>query len=98
MTLLVGDQALLSTKDLNLAYLTKLTPKYLGLFKDLKVMQTGNAAQLELPCEIGRLDPTFSFICLCPYLTRNTDLSPSAPPPQSRTCISGCQLSTGVHH
>eukprot|EP00961_Rhodomonas_salina_P114268 1537515-Rhodomonas_salina.1 len=38
MTLKPGDQALVSTKELCLAYPTKLTPKYLGPFKVLEIM------------------------------------------------------------
>eukprot|EP00961_Rhodomonas_salina_P257931 3485922-Rhodomonas_salina.1 len=81
MTLKPGDQALVSTKHLNLTYPTKLTPKYLGQFKVLEIMPSGNAAKLELQATMRRLDPTFSFDCLCPYHTRDSDLLPSAPPP-----------------
>eukprot|EP00961_Rhodomonas_salina_P192325 2595261-Rhodomonas_salina.1 len=53
----VGDYALLSTRDLALAYPTKFTPKYLGQFKILEVHPTGNAVKLELPPTMARLDP-----------------------------------------
>eukprot|EP00961_Rhodomonas_salina_P296497 3936405-Rhodomonas_salina.1 len=77
----VGDKALLSTRDLNLAYPTKLTPKYLGPFKVLEVMPTGNTVKLELPDTMKRLSPTFALDRLRPYLDRDADLPPSVAPP-----------------
>eukprot|EP00961_Rhodomonas_salina_P233950 3161486-Rhodomonas_salina.3 len=80
-TLKPGDYALVSTGHLNLAYLTKLMPKYLGPFKVLKVLPSWNTAKLELPATMKSLDSTFSFDCLCRYLQRDADLPASAPPP-----------------
>jgi hypothetical protein len=77
----VGDYALLSTKDLSLAYPTKFTPKYLGPFKVLEVRPTGNAVVLELPPTMSRLDPTFSTHRLRPYKARDPSIGPPDPVP-----------------
>ena len=77
-----GDLVLLSTKDLNLAYPTKFTPKFLGPFRVIAVRD--NAVRLALPRSLEHLHPVISTNRVRPFHERDLALGPSAypqPPP-----------------
>eukprot|EP00961_Rhodomonas_salina_P224095 3030175-Rhodomonas_salina.1 len=84
------DYALLSTRDLALAYPTKFTPKYLGLFKILKVSPTGNTVKLELPPMMAR-HPVFSTHLLCPYKASPASMGCNNPLPPAPVLVQDAQ-------
>ena len=80
INLKVGDLVWLSTKNLNLAYPNKFTPKYLGPFAVSQVMTSGNACKLDLPPSIRINESTFNVSQLREHILRPAVLGASAPP------------------
>ncbi|CDF37990.1 unnamed protein product [Chondrus crispus] len=65
----VGDQVMLSTKNLPLktGRSKKLSPKYIGPFEVIDILASGNAYKLQLPEKYQNLHPTFHISLLKPY-------------------------------
>ena len=80
MNIKMGDLVWLSTKNLNLAYPNKFTPKYLGPFTVSHVISSGNACKLDLPPSIRVKENTFNVSQLREHVLRSNALGPSAPP------------------
>ena len=80
MNIKIGDLVWLSTKNLNLAYPNKFTPKYLGPFAVSHVMSSGNACKLDLPPSIRVKESTFNVSQLREHVLRPNALGTSAPP------------------
>ncbi|CDF41213.1 unnamed protein product [Chondrus crispus] len=66
---LLGDQVMLSTKNLPLKTGRSKTssPKYIGPFKVIDILAPGNAYKLKLPQKYQNLHPTFHISLLKPY-------------------------------
>ena len=64
-----GDEVLVSTKHFKLheGVKRKLSPRYLGPYKVLRIIKPQLAYELELPCSLSRVHPVFHVSSLRPY-------------------------------
>jgi len=79
VTFRVGDEVVLSTRNLKFDIPRKMWPKFIGPFKVTKVI-SDNAYELELPESMKRLHPVFNVDLLKKYV-RGFGPQPSRPPP-----------------
>ena len=81
----IGDQVLLSTKNLNLASLVltpsrKFLPRFVGPFEITSIISSV-AYRLNLPHTM-KIHPTFHISLLKPYINSDKFLRPQPPPPE----------------